>query len=377
MKLLHTADLHLDSPFAGADPRVAEERRAAQREVLSRIFLVAKQEMCDMILIAGDLFDGKYVTPETEALCLSLFREAGCPVVIAPGNHDPFVAGSFYQKKELPENVYVFSSSQLQCFDFENLGVKLFGYAFTSAVLTESPLSGAELPEEDGFLRVLCAHGELGAALSRYAPIPVSDAVRMGLDYCALGHIHKAGEVIEEEETTLCYSGIPQGRSYDEMGDGSVRIVTLSQDRLPTVKQVKVSKERYLWEELDVSGCEDVPAMAKRISDRIEQSSNEDALHLRLTLTGNALPETVTEMFAQKETLFVGLSELELIDRTTPFADSEYLERDMGLKGAFYRSLYPKLIHEDPKVRERALRALQIGLCAIENRRIPGEEQGT
>ncbi len=377
MKLLHTADLHLDSPFAGDDPRVAEERRESQREVLRRIFSLAKRESADMILIAGDLFDGKYVTPETEALCLSLFGEAGCPVVIAPGNHDPFVAGSFYQKRELPDNVYVFSSSQLQCFDFEELGVKLFGYAFTSAVMTESPLAGAEIPEEDGSLCILCAHGELGAALSRYAPIPVSDAVRLSLDYCALGHIHKAGDVIREEQTTLCYSGIPQGRSFDETGDGSVRIVTLSRDRLPTVEQVKVSRERYLWEELDVSGCEDASAMIAKMGELISPLRGEDATHLRLTLTGNALPEAVAELTEKREELSGGLAELELRDRTTPFADSAYLERDVGLKGAFYRSLYPKLIHEDPKVRHTALRALQIGLCAIDNRRIPGEEQGT
>lgn len=375
MKLLHTADLHLDSPFAGADPQVAEARRKAGRDVLRRIFDVAKREACDMILIAGDLFDGRYVTPETEALCLSLFRESECPVVIAPGNHDPYVAGSFYQKVALPEQVFVFSSSQLQCFDFEELGLKLFGYAFTSAVLSESPLAGATVPEEDGSLRVLCAHGELGSAISRYAPIPVSDAVRLGLDYCALGHIHKAGEVVESEETLLCYSGIPQGRSYDETGEGIVRIVTLSHDRLPTVENVRVSTERYLWEEMDLSGCEDVTAMKERISALAGSLAAEGGTHLRLTLTGNALPEAMAELVAESKTLLGGLAELELLDRTVPFADGAYLERDVGIKGAFYRSLYPKLIHEDPKVRHQALRALQIGLSAIDNRRIPGEEQ--
>ena len=329
-----------------------------------------------MILIAGDLFDGKYVSPETERLCLRLFREAECPVVIAPGNHDPYLAGSFYQREDLPENVYVFSSTQLQCFDFEELGVKLFGYAFTSSVLSESPLAGAEIPEEDGSLRILCAHGELSAAISRYAPILPADALRLGLDYCALGHIHKAGEVVRAEETVLCYSGTPQGRSYDELGEGSVRIVTLSPHRLPEIEQVRVSRECYLWEELDLGGCEDAAAMKARIVERIRESVLRGGTHLRLTLTGNASAEEMEALLAEEKALTEGLSELSLQDRTVPYADSAYLERDVGIKGAFYRSLYSKLVDGDPAVRRQALRALQIGLAAIEGRRIPGEEQG-
>ena len=375
MKLLHTADLHLDSPFAGRSPAEAEEKRERQRSVLKRIFALAKEEACDMILIAGDLFDGRYVTPETERLCLRLFREAECPVAIAPGNHDPYAAGSFYQTHEFPENVYVFSSSQLQRFDFEELGVKLFGYAFSSSVLSESPLAGAEIPEEDGALRILCAHGELGAAVSRYAPVLPADAVRLGLDYCALGHIHQTGEIVETDETILCYSGIPQGRSYDELGEGSVRIVTLSPHHLPVIKQVKVSLEEYRWEELDVSGCEDGAGIADLVSKTARRISGEGGTHLRLTLTGTAPTEAMEELFARKDTLTGELSELELQDRTVPCVEGAYLEKDVGLKGAFYRCLYPKLIDEDPKVRRQALRALQIGLSAIENRRISGEDQ--
>ena len=376
MKLLHTADLHLDSPFAGKHPSEAQEKRELQRRVFKRIFSLAKETECDMILIAGDLFDGKYVTPETESLCLRLFREAECPVVLAPGNHDPFVAGSFYRREDMPENVYVFSSTQLQCFEFEELGVKLFGYAFTSSVLPESPLAGAELPEEDESLRILCAHGDLGMAISRYAPVIPSDAVRLRLDYCALGHIHRAGDVVEQDGTVLCYSGIPQGRSYDETGEGSVRIVTLSPYGMPKVELVTVSEEMYLWEELDISDCEDTAAAMKRIGEFVQQSIKKGCTHLRLTLTGHALPETVAELSERGIPISEELAELVLQDRTVPYADGAYLERDVGIKGAFYRSLYPKLIHEDPSIRREALLALQIGLAAIENRRIPGEESG-
>ena len=77
MKILHTGDLHLDSPFSSEDIIGAERRREAQRRVITRIFDLAKEESCDLILIAGDLFDSEYVSPETEKLVLKLLGEAG------------------------------------------------------------------------------------------------------------------------------------------------------------------------------------------------------------------------------------------------------------------------------------------------------------
>ena len=37
VRLIHAADFHLDSPFAGLDPEQAIRRRAEQRELLGRL----------------------------------------------------------------------------------------------------------------------------------------------------------------------------------------------------------------------------------------------------------------------------------------------------------------------------------------------------
>ena len=41
MKLLHFADLHLDAPFAWAEPRTSAGRRANRRRTLERIVALA------------------------------------------------------------------------------------------------------------------------------------------------------------------------------------------------------------------------------------------------------------------------------------------------------------------------------------------------
>ena len=70
MRFLHTADLHLDSAFCSDGQTGAEIRRQRQRDLLERIFDIARDRACDMILIAGDLFDSSFVTPETLTLCM-------------------------------------------------------------------------------------------------------------------------------------------------------------------------------------------------------------------------------------------------------------------------------------------------------------------
>ena len=58
IKLLHAADLHLDSPFSALPPQQAAERRAAQRAQLGEIVTLCNDEACDLLLLSGDLDEG-------------------------------------------------------------------------------------------------------------------------------------------------------------------------------------------------------------------------------------------------------------------------------------------------------------------------------
>ena len=59
-KLLHIADLHLDSPFTGMTLASAETMREQQRAVFTKMMDYANENKVDLVLIAGDLFDTKY-----------------------------------------------------------------------------------------------------------------------------------------------------------------------------------------------------------------------------------------------------------------------------------------------------------------------------
>ena len=373
MKILHTGDLHLDSAFCSENAKTADLRREEQRALLRRVFACAKEEGCDLILVAGDLFDSRYVTPETAALTEALLRESSCPVVLAPGNHDPYAEGGFYhtyQKKQMPEHVYLFTSNELQCFEIEELHTRVFGYAFTSSFLSESPLGGAELPEKSGWCHLFCAHADLTSPISRTAPVTEGDLLRADFDYAALGHIHRP-PVIDSEKIRYC--GFAEGRSFDELGEGGALIVTLEEGKLPVVERRVLSQKRYAIEELDLSACSDEAGMLAAIDDAVKKAVKDGVTHLRLYLVGDADPE-ILSMVLDKTNQKEDLALFEIQNLTIPLADGGFLKNDMTIRGAFYRALYSKLTDEDPAVRRRAAKALRIGLCAIDGRAIPTEE---
>lgn len=360
MRFLHTGDLHLDSAFSSVGALDSSSRRVAQRELLRRIFNLAKKENCDMMLIAGDLFDSPYVSPETAALCIELFESFGRPVFISPGNHDPYTAGSFYATAHLPKNVHVFSSAELESVELFEPAVTVFGYGFSASALLTSPLSGAASDKRE--TRILCAHGDLEAPTSRYAPVMLSDLRRHGFDYVALGHVHN----VENEHNAVRYCGFPEGRSFDELGEGGVLIVDLEPGGEPSVTKHSVCSQRYQWETVSVDGAADGEALRGIIEKKLSEYAGGIPTHLRLELVG-ALPiEALPELSAAES--YDGIASLSLIDSTLHLPDGGYLERDTTIRGEFYRSLRPLLFSEEHDKRALALKALKIGLAAIDGK---------
>ena len=363
MKLLHTADLHLDSAFCGTGPLGAEVRRESQRSLLKRIFDCATRECCDMILMAGDIFDTVFVTPETAELCVRLFTDFAKPVIVAPGNHDYLASGGFWSSAELPSNVYVFSSTELQLFDFPELGVSVAGYAFTSSVLSKNPLVEGNINRADTEkYMLLCAHADVDVPMSRYAAATLGDITRHGFDYAALGHVHMPPVLSQN----IRYCGFAEGRAFDEIGEGQVLIVTID-DSGCTVEERIVSKVRYVRTELSVDGALTVEQTKSIIGAEIERYADKPT-HLRIELVGSLSPDALPDLRALCENEGGSVASLEVIDSTLCLPNGEYLERDVTLRGELYRVLRPRLISDDLHERRIALKALNIGLAAIEGK---------
>ena len=95
-KIVHAADFHLDSAFGGLPTDKARERRRESRELVDRLAELVRAEEAELVLLSGDLFDGERVFPETLERLKAALAGMGCPVFIAPGNHDPYTPHSPY-----------------------------------------------------------------------------------------------------------------------------------------------------------------------------------------------------------------------------------------------------------------------------------------
>ena len=166
LRILHTGAVHLDSPFSGLDPSFAEVRRNELRAAFTSMLHYAKCEKVDMILIAGDLIDADFVTYETLSLIKREFESIKCPIVISPGNHDCASESSVWSRFAFPDNTYIFTHDELEFFDFPKLGVRVWGWAFTSRTMEASPIAGKKADGE--YINLLCGHGDC----SRGVPVP-------------------------------------------------------------------------------------------------------------------------------------------------------------------------------------------------------------
>ena len=147
-KIVHAADFHLDSAFGGLPTDKARERRRESRELADRLADLVRAEEAEIVLLAGDLFDGERVFPETLERLKAALASMGCPVFIAPGNHDPYTPHSPYAATDWPENVHIFHSEAIESVLLPDLACVVHGAAFTSPERTSPPLAGFSAPED-------------------------------------------------------------------------------------------------------------------------------------------------------------------------------------------------------------------------------------
>lgn len=366
LKILHCADLHLDSPFSGLDPIQSEKRREEQRELLRNLVCFIRNQHIDLVLIAGDLFDSGFTNSHTVKYTADLLASAGCPIVIAPGNHDPYVKNGIYSNG-FPSNVFIYNDTKLSSFDFPNLGVTVWGYAFTSASYEAHPLE-AECNADTSRLNVLCAHADIFQALSKYAPITPRELADSKFDYAALGHVHNAPPIGDYNGTMTAYCGCAEGRSFDELDYGGAIMLEVDGKKI-TPKKIILAKRRYMIEEIDVTGSDSDEAVTEKIRQRIAMKNFRDDTALRVILRG-AVSSDYTPSPARLREAIDGLYALDVKDETLPTYDEAALSEDISVRGEFYRTLVKKIREGDEEERKTAILALRIGLAALDDKPI-------
>ena len=337
----------MDAPLLGRSESQAALLRQALLSLPGRITAAAKKEGCDLILLSGDLFDGVPTRESLKALKDAL-EEAAIPVFIAPGNHDYYSPSSVWAGELWPANVHIFTSRQMDSVALPELDCRVYGAAF-SETQSDSLLSGfrAECKEK----HALCVlHGDPTQTHSPYNPVTAEQIRDSGLDYLALGHIHKGGNF--RAGNTLCaWPGCPQGRGFDELGEKGVLIVTVEDAAEATF--FPLSTLCFHDWELDTEN--DAAAVLAR---RLPPVGNEDLY--RITFVGESQPLDLDALSHQ----FSHFPNLELRDRTVPPLDIWGSAGEDTLEGTYFGLLRSAMDHSDEAT------AAQIHLAARISRQI-------
>ena len=366
LRILHTGDWHLDSPFSSLDARRAAQRQRELRATFQRMIAYAVSEAVDLVLVAGDVFDREYVTTDTVAFMKEQLGQMSCPVVIAPGNHDCCGAKSLWMRTDFPANVYVFQTEELSCFRFDELGTDVYGYAFTAPEMATSPLIGRRVPD-DGRIHLAVIHADMRDQAGPYAPLNAADIEAFGADWTALGHVHNPPPLTIAENKTRGYGycGCLEGRGPDERGPKGavlVEIGTADGRRNVRAERIRFSRRRYETDTLSLDGISSAAVAEARIRDLITvRGYGEDTL-LTLRLQGRTDPSLLLPAEAlQKDGC--GLFSLCLKDETEP-EPSGRLSDDPTVRGEFYRLLREPAEGEG-RDGEIARRAMRYGLTAL------------
>lgn len=342
MKLLHAADLHLDSPFTG-QPEGAALKKALLK-IPGQLARLCRREGCQLVLLAGDLFDGPWTRESLEALQDAL-EEMGVPVFISPGNHDFCGPSSPYLGQVWPENVHIFTSPSITSVVLPELDCKIYGAGYDG--IDCPPLLEGFRAEGEERYHIALLHADPGQAASPYCPVTAPQVRESALDYLALGHIHKAGS-FRAGQTLCAWPGCAMGRGWDEPGEKGVLIVTL--DGTAQARAVPLEGPRF--HHLQVEAGDDPQTALGTV---LPALGNGD--YYRVELTGEAEKVELPTLCAA----FSRFPHLELVDRTVPPLDIWRCTDEDTLEGVYFRSLRAAMEGADPE--ERRVLELAARIC--------------
>ena len=303
---VHAADLHLDTPFTGIgqiSPRVAEALQDASLDAFDALIDLTLREDARFLLLAGDLYDGSQRGIRAQRRFergLRRLSERGIHTFIVNGNHDPLSGWSAI--RDWPPLVTSFGSQAVETVAIMHGDERLatvYGISYAQARVEENLSLRFRRQDAEGLhIGLLHCNVEGNSEHAPYSPCTLDDLRRAGMDYWALGHVHK--RQILSLAPWVVYPGNLQGRSPkpSERGAKGAMVVRARRERhgatgatfsLQEPRFVPLDRMRFDTLELDLSGIPDVAGLQRQLvahAERLQAEHEGRGLILRGILKG-------------------------------------------------------------------------------------------
>ena len=275
MHLLHTSDWHIGRTLHGTD------LLAEQEAVLGGLAAVVAAERVDLVVVAGDVYDRAVPSADATAVLdrvVGRLLAAGAQVVLTPGNHDSARRLGTFSGLLATAGLHVRAATPaldepvLLADEHGEVAVYGIPYLEPEVARHELGLAGRAEPalrghegvltaameriRADLFLRpgvrsVVLAHAFVGGGVPSESERDicvggvdlVPAGVFDGVDYVALGHLHRPQTLSHR----LRYSGSPIAYSFGEAGQQKQAwLVELGAEGLGEVRAVPLPAPRQL-----------------------------------------------------------------------------------------------------------------------------------
>lgn len=338
MKLIHCADLHLDSNMTThLSKEQAKKRKAELLTTFKRMIRYADEEGVQAILIAGDLFDRKNLSATArKTVYRAVVENPGITFYYLQGNHD--VNSFLPEEEECPDNLKLFDGEwRMYCEADKERRLVIAGLELNK---DNSMLVANSLTLDHHDFNIVMLHGQEmeHAAKDRTEEVPLKSLRNKGIDYLALGHIHTYKKEALDSRGTYCYPGCLEGRGFDECGEHG--FVLLDIDLVTgkyTSEFVPFASRNLYTLELDISGCMSTTEILSKVKDVCREKGYEDSSFLKVVLQGDVDMACEKDMdylvsWLQDDFYFVKAK-----DETRIRVDYDKYALDESLKGEFVR----------------------------------------
>jgi len=291
----------------------ARELRRSTRRALANLVNLVLERQADLLVIAGDLYDGSWHDFGTGQFFIEQMvklRDGGIPVVIASGNHD--AASQITRSLTLPPGVHMLATDKPESITFDDLGAVVHGQGYAARDIRDN--LAASYPDRVPDLiniGVLHTAGTGSSDHMPYAPCSVADLQALRYNYMALGHIHQRGPVADGDFPAY-FSGNLQGRNPRETGPKGALLVELEAGSRARIDFAPVDVARWGRVDVDASGMTDYDDLATSIRDRMSDEvadAEGRTVILRVNITGTS---AIASQLADDERLHADMEGLAL-----------------------------------------------------------------
>ncbi len=359
MKIIHCADLHLDSKLeTNLTIEQAKARRMELLETFENMVALAVSEGVEIIMIAGDMFDTvQSVQKRIKSRVLDIIKKNDkIDFLYLQGNHDK--DNYFKEMVDKPDNL------------------KMFGNEWAQYLYGDIVISGVELGEnhdttvyDDLILdankfNIVMMHGQIltSGYQVKAEDILLSKLQGKYIDYLALGHLHSYQVEKLDSRGIYCYSGCLEGRGYDECGTKGFVLLEIIDGEMKQEFH-SISQRTMHAIEVDISTVNDHNEILERVIDVIRDIPNKD--YVKIILVGQVDEHIDVDYKYVESQMKRAFDICKLEDKSEIKLDYNKYVYDISLKGEFIRSVQATDLSESEKNK-----VIRMGLHSLQGKEI-------